>query len=333
MGIRDPMKPDPELDRAYAAATQSALVTRRPAAGHINATGADHLDLLHRLTTNTLSNLSAGSWRFTVLTNSTGRIVDRIQVVEQQDHARLITSPGRAAPVQTWLEKYVFFQDDVSFDMLDEPIEKTLLLGPTSRELLADRYPDLPELKSGEACWQNGMMILATDRPFPGFEIHADQTVAEFEPQALDLGYDLRHAARAYEALRIEQGLPEPGSEIHDEIIPLEIGLSSEIDFGKGCYIGQEIIARMESRGQLAKQLVGLLLPGPLQVGQALISDGRSLGQLTSTAYSPRNGWVGLALLSRRNLSGKEGMFHLDDRDMEVHWQELPLAGPYGPRS
>ena len=93
--------------------------------------------------------------------------------------------------------------------------------------------------------------------------------------------------------LRVEQGHPAARHELSTEYIPLETGLHDAVSFSKGCYTGQEIIARMESRNRLAKRLMGLRFDRDGASG-ALLSDGKEAGLITSTVVSPRLGPIGL---------------------------------------
>jgi aminomethyltransferase len=103
--------------------------------------------------------------------------------------------------------------------------------------------------------------------------------------------------AEAYEFLRIESGRPRFGHELTQDYIPLETGLWDDVSFNKGCYIGQEIIARMESRNRLAKKLVNLAPSAPVAAGSALTANGKNAGTLTSAAGSVALGYVKTAVL------------------------------------
>jgi aminomethyltransferase len=97
----------------------------------------------------------------------------------------------------------------------------------------------------------------------------------------------------AFDYLRIEAGLPRYGRELTLDYIPLEANLWADVSFSKGCYIGQEIIARMESRGKLAKRLVKLRPSAPITAGAAITADGKTVGTITSVA----EGWGGFVAL------------------------------------
>jgi aminomethyltransferase len=96
----------------------------------------------------------------------------------------------------------------------------------------------------------------------------------------------------AFEAYRISRGWPRYPNEIGEDYIPLEAGLRAAVSFTKGCYIGQEIIARMDSRGQMAKRLMRLRLHGPAAAGEALLAEGAAAGMLTSVAGDIALGYV-----------------------------------------
>ncbi len=88
-------------------------------------------------------------------------------------------------------------------------------------------------------------------------------------------------------------GLPE----LNEQYIPLEAGLWDDVSFTKGCYTGQEIIARLESRGRLAKTLVGVALSGPVAPGSVWEAEGRPQGELTSATALPDGRWIGLGFV------------------------------------
>ncbi|MGH9077213.1 MAG: YgfZ/GcvT domain-containing protein [Acidimicrobiales bacterium] len=104
-----------------------------------------------------------------------------------------------------------------------------------------------------------------------------------------------------YEALRIEAGVPVNGAELTERTIPAEAGIVGRtVSFTKGCYTGQELVARIDSRGSnVARHLRGVLLDGPVPAGATLESAGKQVGWVTSAARSPALGWVGLAYLAR----------------------------------
>jgi len=92
-----------------------------------------------------------------------------------------------------------------------------------------------------------------------------------------------------FHALRVRAGVPAAGFELTSQYIPLELGLWDEISFNKGCYTGQEIVARMESRERLARTIVHLIPKSGVNAGDPLYADGKTVGQVTSAVTTPTN--------------------------------------------
>ena len=150
--------------------------------------------------------------------------------------------------------------------------------------------------------------------------------------------------AEAYEAVRVEAGFPRHGHELDERTIPAEAGLvEASVSFTKGCYTGQELVARIDSRGSnVPRRLRGLLLSGPADSGARLVdlaaaevpaspgSAGKEVGRLTSVARSPRLGWVGLGYVGRSvELGAALAVRDAGDQggDVQARVQLLPLSG------
>ncbi|MCL2394282.1 MAG: hypothetical protein FWC87_06290 [Acidimicrobiaceae bacterium] len=113
-------------------------------------------------------------------------------------------------------------------------------------------------------------------------------------------------AADLLEVARIEAGIPRMGAELTEATIPNETGIVDRtVSFTKGCYTGQELVARIDARGSnVARHLRGLLLDAPAEAGEALLAGDRQVGSLTSVAHSPALGWVALGYLGRNVAPG-----------------------------
>jgi folate-binding protein YgfZ len=127
-----------------------------------------------------------------------------------------------------------------------------------------------------------------------------------------------------WEVARIEAGFPCMGAELTESTIPAETGLvAAAVSFTKGCYTGQELVARIDSRGNnVPRHLRGLLLSGPAEVGAAIAADGKPVGALTSVARSPALGWVALAYVSRSVTPGDAVVV---DGGPDAEVRDLPL--------
>lgn len=292
---------------AYRRAIETALVVVHPESPVVTARGNDRLDLLNRMSTNKLDDMSPGQIRQTVLTNPVGQTVDWLRVLALPDHLALLASPDRGSKVHDWLAGYIFFQDDVQLE-LPSPWRLVGVYGPQAKGLLAGWRPELVPAGPDTFASLPGIFAWRVDRPAGGgFQLMAAQDHWKDLPAEWTSEADQPDRRSAYQALRIESGLPEVGAEILEDTIPLEAGLWGAVNFSKGCYIGQEIIARLESRGRLAKHLVGLRLDGACEPGAPVLQSQRKIGQITSCAWSPDLGWVGLGLIRPGSEPGDEG--------------------------
>ncbi len=290
----DPASPD-RLTTAYQDAWSGRVVLPRPAPDAIELSGSTRLDFLQRMSTNDFSHLEPGSFLWTVLTTPLARVVDWVQVLARADDLLLLTSPGRGTAVLEWLRRYVFFRDDLVLHLEPAPRQVWLALGPSAAAIAAAVAPHTQALAS-DAWLQSGEALTwRVDRPGAGG--WAILCPPAGLPVLVDSALPQPTADNLYEILRIEAGLPSPGSEITDERIPLEVGLSTSISLDKGCYVGQEIIARMTSLHRLARRLVGVQLTAPADPGVELRQEDNRVGHLTSIACSPRLGWIGLGLV------------------------------------
>jgi len=252
------------------------------------ATGRDRTDLIHRMSTNDLQAMALNEGRATVLTTAIGRMVDRIVVINLGERALILGGKGTAETIRRWLSGYVFYNDDVVFKNAVETLGEWQVFGPKAEAVIERVAPGASNLQRYAVLEQDGLIVGRGDELAGSsfFVIGEPEALARARQTALTAGA-VEVEQDVYEVIRVESGLPEYGHEIGEAYIPLEAGLWDDISFSKGCYIGQEIIARMESRGKLAKTMVGVQAQTPLTLG----------GSLTSVAESPRFGWIGLAFV------------------------------------
>jgi aminomethyltransferase len=289
--------PSTDLYKAYKSAFDHVLTVRHHTPGVIRMEGADRLDFLHRMSTNDLASLSPSEIHPTVLTTPIAQIIDVVQILTREQDLLLITSPRRSQFVFDWLRKHIFFQDDVQVEI--SPIDWSAwgFYGPESLNIAAHLYTTAEELQSEKLAEVEGGLLWRTTAPLSGYRALLDQNSIDQVLEAWESANGLTVNRAAYQILRIEAGLPEFEREIFEHSIPLEVGLRDAIHFEKGCYIGQEIIARMESRGKMARTLVGVCLEGKVEEGSVIHSEGKKIGEVSSVGNSPRFGWIGLAVV------------------------------------
>jgi aminomethyltransferase (EC 2.1.2.10) len=289
------------MDRdTYASALERAVIADERTAGRIFMRGRDRAALLHRLSTNDIERLKPGEGTLTVLTTPIGRIIDLLTVHALDDALLIVTSPDQGPPVFGHLRRNIFFNDQVTLEAAGRTHAQMALYGPQAACLIAELTGaaiDLPLHGITTTAIAGVRLLIARRKPMAVTVLRC-----MFRPTGMMPSQAALLAAGAtpidgdtLDVLRIERGYGAFGRELSQEYIPLETGLLDAVSFSKGCYVGQEIIARMESRGRLAKRLCGLQLNQPVTPPAKLVCDGRDAGDLTSAAVSPRFGPIALA--------------------------------------
>lgn len=280
------------LPEAYAAAHSAAVLVEHGERGMLYLTGATRLELINRMSTQAVSGLRSGEGAATVLTTDIGRIIDRPILYATSDAVYLLTGEGHAAALARYFMRNIFFNDDAQVKDISAETAVFGVYGPRAGELLAAaEFPevDLPPHHWRQAAIDGATAYLHRTDPVAGDGYFVTAGMADRQTiltALLAAGLTPIDDA-AYDTLRIEAGLPRFGRELTLDYIPLEAGLWSDVSFSKGCYIGQEIIARMESRGKLAKRLVRLRPAAPVAAGMAIDTGGRAVGSITSAAAGP----------------------------------------------
>lgn len=297
-----------DLKAEYEAALNQAVLMDRSHEGRFESVGRDRFALIQRISTHDVEHMPSGEGRPTILTNPTGRIIDRLMVYNRGEKALITTEPGRSDAVRNYLKKQVFFNDD--FQLRDLSAETSLftLHGPN-----ADAFVEtlvnikLDKSHSTFRCLEisiAGQQVVAAERKaVSGAQwalIVPSAGAGEVWQALLESGkaHGLVPAGSlTYNTLRIQAGRPGAGRELSQDYIPLEAGLWDEVSFSKGCYTGQEIIARMESRGKLAKAMVRLSLTQMVDAPAPLLYEGKAVGTLTSSVQTPKGEYLGIGFV------------------------------------
>jgi tRNA-modifying protein YgfZ len=288
----------------YQAALSNVVFYRVPRAGFLRLQGADRLSFLQRQTTNDVNLLSPYRSVLTVLVNPAARILDVLWVIpETADGIGLLTLPGHASETTRFLKSRIFFRDQVELIDASPEIAQIDLGGPAGPDLL--RLLGLPESPEPEAIVTGEVAGIAT-RVIgqPGFAWTRFRLLVPVSGlENLEAALASRGAARLSEAnyhiLRVENGLPAADFELTGDFTPLEVGLQAAVSSTKGCYTGQEVIARQVNYDKVTQHLVVLFLKAPGQAGERAWVEGRSVGLLTTAVESPRFGPIALAVIKR----------------------------------
>ncbi len=292
------------------AALSTCALAERSDLGRAIGAGRDTLDLLHRLGTADLAGLPPGGGRPTVLTSPKGRIVARLFVHHLgADGVLVVDGPGSTPAVLAHVGRYTF-REDARWTDLTDSWSHLAILGPRCRDVaraaglpVPAPHGALPGAIAGIAAH-----VLGEDGSSPeGLSIALPSAYAASAWDALSRAVAAaggRAAGdQAVEAWRVLRGWPAAGHELTGDHNPLEAGLRDAVSFTKGCYVGQEVVARLESRDKVARSLVGFVLPAGAAVppaGTPVLLDDRAVGEVTSSLVPPgRRAPVAIAYLKR----------------------------------
>ncbi len=272
---------------ALAAAITGVALYDRSHWGRLRVADRDRLSFLHNQTTNDLKRLQPGQGCETVVLTSTARTIDLLSVYVTEEDIIVLTSSNRRANILTWLDRYIFFGDKVQLsDVTDETVCFSLI-GPQSTELLQKLgVVELPQALDNHcvSVIANVPVRIACGSGLSGIGYTAIADVADGAVlwQALVAAGAVPCGEQSWEQLRIHDGRPTPGAELTEDYNPLEAGLWHTISFDKGCYIGQETIARLNTYSGVKQQLWGLNLQQPCQPGELIYAEDQKIGLLTS---------------------------------------------------
>ena len=270
----------------YIAATEGVGIADRSHLGCLKMSGSDALDLLNRLSTNRLDDLGVGDAMGTALTTNKGRIIDLLYVLRRDDHLLVITAPDTRQRVVEWIDFYTFIED-VEVEDVTDTTTMLSLLGPRAPSLLP-QVGDLP-LHGVASLALHGIEATALRTDFAGIEgfdlIVSSDWSTELWDTLTNMGA-VGVGTKALELVRLENGIPGYVAELNEDYNPLEAGLKGFISFNKGCYIGQEVVARLNTYDKVQKHLVRLSWGGEdaPELPVALMHEGRNVGTLTSVA-------------------------------------------------
>lgn len=272
--------------------------------GRFRVEGSEAAQLLHHLTTNNIKKLKNDEGCDAALISNKARLLDWLTVWRVADGYEVLTSPNRRAMFVSHARKFVLYRQDVRFrDASDDGAIFGLFGEELEGVLNAWKIPYLLEapLNARMTIAVGGAQLqLARTRRLPDAGVLVECDDADALCELIEETSVAMCDDETYNVLRIEAGLPATGLELTEEINPWEANLDFAISLDKGCYNGQEVVARLNTYRKIKQRLFGLKLERPLTMNEvtsakiALKSEGRDAGFLTSCAHSPR--WGALAL-------------------------------------
>jgi folate-binding protein YgfZ len=299
-----------EPQAEYAAIRKGCALFDAAQRGILKVTGVDRIDFLNRFLTNRLADkdgknpIAAGQGAYAFLLNNKGRIVADMNVLERGDCALLETDVRNVGTLKSTLEKFVF-TEKVGFEELVGKTHEIGLHGPGSIEVLRGLGVQCAEMKVLESRTANidgDELLVWRDDPcgVAGYWLAADSAItAKLWMKFLSgaAGEEIgKRAVRpagwaVFNSTRIEAGRAMFGIDFDDSVLPAETGqLDRAVSFTKGCYLGQEIVARMHARGQVARQIVGIRMKDdalPIAGAPIFDKEKNQVGGITSSTISP----------------------------------------------
>ncbi len=276
------------LAAQYTAATTALGVVRLDGWTTLRLVGVDRASFLHNMCTNDIRNLPVGGQCEAFLTDVKGKIVGHVVVLAEPDQLTLITVPEQADNLIAHLNRYII-REDVRLTDDSRNRNWAIYFGweePVDEPSIGQPFHRLgPEITVAPCTfvWLRGAWIGTTN----------------------DVDFDALDADGCTEpvwhALRIESGWPLFGVDFDSSHLPQEVGRDARaINFRKGCYLGQETIARIDALGHVNKRLATVRLAEEAPVGAELTAGGQVVGALSSVTWSPRlEAWLALAMLRR----------------------------------
>lgn len=278
------MTPPVELDRLLAAVRGRGLLLPDGILDVLMLRGADAPDLLHRLSTNDILRPPPGSPVRTVLTTEKGRIIDDVEVVRMGAQTMVVCHAGALTSVASWIDRFII-NEDVE---VDPPTPDMAILwavgGEVSSAMTDPLHHDRRDASPG--AFTKGPWSSALGR-FPGFRLMVGRGELERMRAEMIAHGMLAMDLQEFHLLRIAAGVPWHPTELNGEHNPLESGLREHVSFTKGCYVGQEVVARLDAYEKVQRGLRVFSVPeatasvGP---GTDVLRTGTRVGTLTSVS-------------------------------------------------
>ncbi|MFZ1129593.1 MAG: folate-binding protein [Terriglobales bacterium] len=281
-------------------------------------TGADRVRWLNGMVSNNVRDLAAGHGVYAFVLNAQGRIQADLYVFQRGDSLLVDTEGGQGEKVLQLFDRYII-ADEVEIAEISNKVVALGLTGPESRKVIERAgivVPELGHLQFAEVTWQH-----VAQRPVTALRSGEEARESWQIWTAPDVAGELKDAliqagarptgTKALNLFRISRGIPQFGVDIRERDLPQETGQTRALNFTKGCYLGQEIVERIRSRGAVHRQFTAFAVEGALPESGAQILVGeaeKEVGEITSSALLPLPGGdraVALGYL-RREGTGKD---------------------------
>lgn len=288
----------------YAAAREASAVVDLPGRGILAVTGPQRIKFLHNIVSNDLLSRRPGQGTLAALMDVKGHLIALMRALVTEDAVQLEMPSDRLDVVEPLL---VHYRVGAPVRFARPPVIVLGLMGPRATETMRQAGAELPAEMGREdhvlttVGGRRVRIVRAGDFPAAGYVVHASPEDAAAVREALAAAGATAVRPATLDVLRIEDGRPWYGPDIREDNLLHETGLIGEYHSpAKGCYVGQEVIARLDARGaHVNKMLRGLKLDLPVPSGTPVMQHGREVGRVTTVGVSPRVGPIAMAYLHR----------------------------------
>ncbi len=295
-------------------------------------TGSDRVRWLNGMVTNNVRDLAARHGLYAFLLNPQGHILADLYAYNRGDSLLVDTDQSQLEKVVSIFDKYIIM-DDVEVANVSDKLTAIGIAGPKAREVLRGagfEVPELEPLQFVDLTWQQvGLTLVRGDNPsVESFEFWLAPANVTSLWEALVKASAKPVGTSALDLLHMAAGIPRYGRDIRERDLPQETEQQRALHFSKGCYIGQEIVERIRSRGNVHRKFTGFETDSPLPApGTKVQVEGKDLGEITSAASLPIASGerrVALGYIRREvALPGKQVMIG----EAKARVAELPFGG------
>jgi tRNA-modifying protein YgfZ len=277
----------------YEALRTSAAWIDVSARGKLRVTGEDRARLLHAMSTNDVKNLAPGAGLYAFFLNDKGRILGDAYVYNLRASLLLDTEPETAQKLRDHLDRYIIADDA---EVQDETGRWAAidLAGPDAVGCAERLGVPAPESKYGVREWAGGFAAKASSVGGEGVRVFVPQEKKNEFVAQLEAAQIPNASAEEARVVRLENGVPRYGEDISERYLVQETNAMQAVHTNKGCYLGQEIVERVRSRGQVHRVLLPIRLEGTQapEPGTKLTASDKMAGEITSAVFSPGLGEV-----------------------------------------
>jgi folate-binding protein YgfZ len=263
------------------------------ARGKIKLTGEDRARLLHAMTTNHIQQLTPGSGCYAFFLNDKGRVLADANVLCRPDYFLLDVERETRETLYQHLDRFII-ADDVTLEDMRDATATIGVEGPEAASVMERLEAPIPEAEYSSLDWAGAFVARLSSTGSPGFFIFVPAGEKAAVISRLEAAGAERADAEASRIVRMEHGKPRYSEDISERFLAQEANQPHALHFGKGCYLGQEIVERVRSRGQIHRVLMPLVIEGtePPAAGAKLQIGESPAAEVTSAVYSPALGKV-----------------------------------------